>query len=190
MVGIDIAGVYTINDGAGLDVINIGSTSLNPNFYLDGSGRCFQPGQIGFMAGRNPDPGLYANTIASTWQVQNNFNNVTYNVGSGFNTSTGRFTAPVAGTYMFTSAAYILKNTATVGYFIYVYIAMNGSVYILDPRGWEGTPGAYVADGAISDLWHMNVGDYAELWYYNTYTANNGFQPYEGYQSFSGFLIG
>lgn len=57
----------------------------------DTSGRQFSPNQVCFSA--------IANSVTNATIV---YSTVYVNIGSGLNTSTGIFTAPVAGTYMFT----------------------------------------------------------------------------------------
>ncbi len=60
---------------------------------IDATGRVFSPNQPRFFVNRS-DTTAYNGTVVL-------FNNVELNVGSCYNASTGRFTAPVAGYYFF-----------------------------------------------------------------------------------------
>ena len=51
------------------------------------------------------------------------FNNVTYNIGNHFNTSTGRFTAPVAGIYLFT----VICTSGSSQNATYQFLGLNGN---------------------------------------------------------------
>ena len=71
--------------------------------------------------------GVYlANSISipDTTNTKITFDTVDFNIGSGYSTSTGLFTAPIAGRYFFTSSAYIY-SVAYAGLFIY----KNGTVF-------------------------------------------------------------
>ena len=101
-----------------------------------------------------------------------------HNTGNHYNTSNGRFTAPVAGRYQIN--ARMLTNSSTQSYTIYMlrvnanhhgYIGHNHSDY------WLMESGSWVLDLAAND--------YVDC-YLQVHSGHGGFN----YASFSGFLIG
>ena len=101
-----------------------------------------------------------------------------HNTGNHYNTSNGRFTAPVAGRYQIN--ARMLTNSSTNAYMIYLlrvnanhhgYIAHNHSDY------WLMESGSWVLN--------LQANDYVDC-YLQLHSGHGGFN----YASFSGFLIG
>jgi len=95
-----------------------GGGSASKKMEIDTSGRVMKPSQPGFMIG------LSGGHITSGGNTVI-FNNSYFNEGSHYNTSTGVFTAPVAGTYIF-HAFLLLQNDRSIGdyYWSFTY---NGS---------------------------------------------------------------
>jgi hypothetical protein len=81
---------------------------------IDSSGRVTTPNQPAFRAGRDAGNVTGGATIV--------FNSVDFNIGSHYNSSTGSFTAPVAGRYMFLSNMFSGSGASP-----YVAIRVNGS---------------------------------------------------------------
>ena len=101
-----------------------------------------------------------------------------HNTGNHYNTSNGRFTAPVAGRYQIN--ARMLTNSSTQAYTIYL-LRLNGNHH------------GYIGHNH-SDFWFMESGswvldlaanDYVDC-YLQLHSGHGGFN----YASFSGFLIG
>ena len=101
-----------------------------------------------------------------------------HNTGNHYNTSNGRFTAPVAGRYQIN--ARMLTNSSTTSYTIYLlrvnanhhgYIGHNHSDF------WFMESGSWVLN--------LNANDYVDC-YLQQHSGHGGFN----YASFSGFLIG
>ena len=127
------------------------------------------------------------NVTASGGQLNSNvgtivFNNTSsvknHNTGNHYSTSTGRFTAPVAGRYQIN--ARMLTNSSTTSHTIY-YLRVNGSHagYIGHNHSdyWLMESGSFVLN--------LSANDYVDC-YLQSHSGHLG----HNYASFSGFLIG
>jgi hypothetical protein len=147
----------------------------NVRVFVDSSGRVTMPYQPVFYAYRTTNwttiPGVVIcdNTIA--------------NVGNYYSTSTGRFTAPIAGTYQFTlfTMAYTSLNTYNDN-----YLRKNGNAVAgAWLRTWSGP-----SNGAITSMscyLSLAVGDYIDFY------VNNGPALYSDgnvWIRFGGHLVG
>lgn len=140
---------------------------------IDSLGRVTMPYQPAFMV----------DTVTGGWAGWTSdqvfiFTNVLSNVGSCYSTSTGRFTAPVAGNYYFTAAAYMQGNSTTGR----IILTKNGSQFMLSHKSNSGD-----ATLSVSAVIPLAVNDYVDfrntLYSINIYTG--GAHTY-----FSGHLIG
>ena len=95
-----------------------GGGSATKKMEIDTSGRVMKSSQPGFMIG------LSGGTITSGGNTVV-FNNTYFNEGTHYNTSTGVFTAPVAGTYIF-HAFLLLHNDLGIGDYYWSFL-YNGS---------------------------------------------------------------
>jgi hypothetical protein len=151
---------------------------------IDTSGRVTMPFQPAFSAFR--DAGSVTGTTSSAVIV---FNNATFsNVGSHYNTSTGRFTAPVAGTYYFSFSG-MLDSTPNNFGDLQIKIRKNGADFTISnpPMSSASIQGmGFAMSGAIS----LAASDYVDVAFY---ASNNSSRLYAGggaFNNFSGFLIG
>ncbi len=141
---------------------------------IDGAGRVTMPYQPAFMAVR------LANHVTSSGVIV--FENVRHNVGGHYNSSNGRFTAPVSGVYVFgmTCLLYNMGNSSNVT------LNVNGSSF--DGHGFFGVygqfSGSYAGQGATLSV-RLNAGDYVEFYY-----SNNGTHLHNGYTKAFGHLLG
>jgi len=115
---------------------------------IDSAGRVQHPNQPAFSATRTG--GAFTNTGVGV------FNATYFNIGGHYNTSTGRFTAPIAGTYIMTCAG--LPNSTINSQFM--YIMKNGSIY---------GASVYVINSdesvAATSIMNLLVNDYVEIYY-------------------------
>jgi hypothetical protein len=138
---------------------------------IDTSGRVTMPYQPCFYATVTG-----SGTVAGITVIP--FNSTVVNIGSCFNTSTYRFTAPVAGTYMFIAQpSFNGASTARVS------IRRNGSFYF-EYEG-EGTTNGWLTT-TFGSLITMAVNDYVDM-----YNGNNSL-AYDAsrWMGFYGYLIG
>ena len=101
-----------------------------------------------------------------------------HNTGNHYNTSNGRFTAPVAGRYQIN--ARMLTNSSTQSYTIYLLrVNANNHGYIGHNHSdfWFMESGSWVLN--------LNANDYVDC-FLQVHSGHGGFN----YASFSGFLIG
>ncbi len=136
------------------------STGFGERMRIDASGRVTMPYQ----------PAVFAQRTAGTYTTANVvvFNDVSVNIGSNYSNSTGRFTAPVAGTY-YVICHCIIGNSGS---------AASADVYVRKN-------GAAVASGHNNhtDIWDnslvecivsLAVSDYIDI-YYSPATAGTQF---------------
>ena len=143
---------------------------------IDSAGRVTMPYQPAFSAARTA--GHYTTELAIV------FDNVFTNIGGHYNSTNGRFTAPVSGTYHFSSNILSYAN-----YAIMVHLRVNGGTKIRMHQRLYSTPNSQGVDHQHTGggwNYYLNAGDYVEL--YNT--ANYGVYGVSQYTHFSGHLIG
>lgn len=120
--GTYIANVYTADYSAGVHswYHPNGGLSGNPVMQIDAAGRVTKPYQPAFRAYHN-------NTI--TWNsgalAPVVYNTTVFNIGNHYNPSTGIFTAPVAGRYVFTVFEMFMDEPTYT--FIFAAVHVNGS---------------------------------------------------------------
>ena len=95
----------------GLRIVGDSSQTANPmtvvnsagatHFGIDSAGRVQTPDQPGFFAKRTIGGDGRSSGVITEWQIAGAG---TFNTGNHFNTSTGTFTAPISGKYLFTAA--------------------------------------------------------------------------------------
>jgi hypothetical protein len=145
----------------GLERLRIGSSGIIKKPYQP----CFSAGRL------SPSQNITANT-----QTIIALNTKEFDVGNNFNTSTYRFTAPVAGRYLFTAAVQF-SNTGGA----HTVFKINGSTR---NDGWVDFGDATAS--AQSRIYDLVSGDYVQLACYHTVTTSMSHDR----SKMTGFLIG
>jgi hypothetical protein len=118
------------------------------------------------------------NTTSSTISSGNVFklNSMECNVGNHYSTSTGRFTAPVAGQYLFSGTW--MSSQPDSGY-SYMKLRKNGGTVA------SSYTTKYDTNCSISIILTLAAGDYVD-----PYIDTGSFYQYDSYHSYCGHLIG
>ena len=190
-------GNSTYSDGA----INQNSATYTDGFTLNGNL------SVGTNLRASGQPSFYATGTVASWLYSSNFGGTGWReIGSamgwtstqtgagsyGFNNSTGRFTAPVAGNYYFFASAYYHNDTNATSGYIHWLFAKNGV------SSWnEGyTPYNIYGHGTIANhtdginvhaIMFLNVGDYCSILPYWGGTVG---RFYSDYHLFTGSFLG
>ena len=172
--------VNTIVYNTNSSLASLGTTTAHPTTFwtnntermrIDSSGRVTKPYQPMFAAYRNGNQNYTAN---NSFKIE--LNAVDFDIGSNFNTSTNRFTAPVSGIYLFTASI----QYQTVG-LAHTNLYKNGGGV---SDGWLDFGDA--AASSQTRVMSLSAGDYIELYGYNS--AGNTVSSQR--TKMTGFLIG
>lgn len=151
-------------------------------FRVDsGTGYVTMPYQPAFEVRNNGDF-----TLPSGGEAKTIFTTVRNNRGNHYSTSTGRFTAPVSGTYLFTHCGSIYSSSQNP--YLTTIFKKNGTVCSSYGRGsLSQSSGIHYGSAPLTAIVDMNANEYVELW---CYSGATGAAFYNGEANFSGFLIG
>jgi len=114
------------------------------------------------------------------------FDNVPVNVGSCYDSGTGRFTAPVTGNYHFTFQTLgIVTSWTTFDVFSYKNGASTPTILSTRPTSTSGADNASALSTSVG-ICNLTAGDYIEMKVSNTSIYSDG----NAWLKFMGFLIG
>lgn len=115
-----------------------------------------------------------------------------FNVGSCYNTSTYRFTAPWQGLYLFKEHMYVYGANSTYTWYLHPQFSVNGSFTTRRPGGTPyrirlyGMRADYGHDTDCSEIIYLSPGDYVEV----SLATSGTIQGYAQYCSWSGVYLG
>ena len=143
---------------------------------IDSSGRILQPAKPAFNVYRNA--GDVASVAVIVWDQ------VTVNIGSCYNNSDGKFTAPVSGTYFFSWFASKSASAGGTDFGMRLYVNGTGSTNIWSYQNGYNT-NEYGEQG-MSGMVALSTGDYVQIYCQHGEMFGSG----NSHNNFSGFLIG
>jgi hypothetical protein len=149
-------------------------TNDTERMRIDSSGRVTQPFQPSFHVRVNNAAYISTSPVP--------FSNAVFNVGSNFNTSTYRFTAPVAGKYNFLLQMYLRVNT---NQYVTFYLRVNDTRRLYSEFN---QPSQQMYTGlTLPAIFDLSVGDFVDV-----EVVTNGSTYYGGNQetNFFGYLLG
>jgi hypothetical protein len=179
--GAESAGIW-ITGSNNVDTAFIGQTSTTTTdpvgiyhngawrFSVDSLGRVVRPFQPSFLARNNE-------FISSTRTIV--FGEVLHNNGSHYNSSNGRFTAPVAGYYLFNFETLIYDMGTSSS----CWFGLNGTSQYAFAGVYGQHSGTYAGQSA-SIIIYMNANDYAYITFLYSTT-----KLHSNYTIFSGHLL-
>jgi len=163
-----ILGVETLQHTDGTTAATIDSSG-----NITASGNVITPARPAFQVGFTTS--VWVQPSAATEIA---FDDVYFNIGSNYSTSTGRFTAPVDGVYYFGGKMYLMNGSATSSFYIKKNgVTDNRRIYIQS----ENTAADNTA--TISEMFDLTAGDYVSV----SWAAG---QYYTRHSTFNGYLIG
>lgn len=164
------AGGSTTTDGAVSTLLGI-----------DTAGRMTVPYQPAFHASRSA-------SSVGTSENPVQYDTIEFNIGSHYNNSTYRFTAPVAGRYFITAQFSFYQNGNARQ--IEIGIKLNGGVWQSTDTFMTQTQGNNThCNGTVAAVMNLAAGDYVQGAWISSSASINFYSP--GLRnSFSGFLIG
>ena len=155
----------------------LGISGYTDRVTIDSSGRVTMPYQPAFRV-EYTGGAAYPNGGVIVW------NTVIFNDGNGYSNSTGRFTAPVTGRYLFSVSLLAGGTTSVYGLFNFQVNGVqvspaNGAAYQM-----------YITSAndktlTASPIIKMNAGDWLAV---SIISPHNNFYP-SGYNNFSGILL-
>jgi len=146
---------------------------------IDTSGRVTMPNQPFFSCKLNSQTSTSGGTVKlNSWVSLGSYG------GLGSHFANSRFTAPIAGNYLFNYSG-LHHSGATSGGYSRAYTYVNGST-VIDGLGDEDTEGPYQRL-AYSVILKLSANDYVEI--YCNASSSNAF-IYDYYTTWSGYLLG
>jgi len=152
------AGNFVVYTGEGTDTS--GNGVLTEQFRVSDKGHVTMPSQPAFSANNGSSTYLSVSNNAYTQVIPTS---TKHNIGAHYSTSTGRFTAPVTGTYyMYASVAWQSTNAATHGR---LTLGINSSTdyYQNCANIYQRMQGGTYQRMYVTHVMRLNANDYVQL---------------------------
>ena len=151
------------------NVMQFGNSSSAVTMSLDDTGRRTNAYQTFFGAKKDNGVDVSAVTYPTV------FNNGYYNIGSAYNVTTGLFTAPVAGRYLFQ-----IEGLSTLSTVLEMSLFVNGGFFL----SGRNVGSAYASTAYCTAIIQLNAGDTVGV------NIAQGTMYGSGFNQFTGYLLG
>ena len=138
-------------------------TAYQDRMKLDATGYITHTNQPGFSVRQLAQSGI--DCSSSGYVPFRHIHTTHFNTGSHFSSSTGRFTAPVAGNYIFGTT---IRYDAFSGSYFYASIYKNGQFYARDLKAQTGS----YLHASVHTIVNMSVSDYVYVEIANSGDSN------------------
>jgi hypothetical protein len=174
------AASLTATGSAAASLITAAGTALS----ADSAGRVTTPFQPMFSTSRTGGS-VTGGTTPTVIVWDNNM----VNVGSSYNNTNGRFTAPIAGTYYFSACGMLDTGTVNTAD-TQMKIMVNGVDISISNPPMAGSNTPQGMGFAASVIYTMAAGDYVDVRFYSSSGTNRFYGGGGRFNNFCGFLVG
>ena len=151
-------------------IMSRNGSNLVTSIDADAYGRISMPNVPRFLARKNTSSWTVSANTIMVWDNVSIFNG--YNIGSHYNTSNGKFTCPVAGTYYFEATSIVNTQVTNAAW----YLRKNGNALheqhiTQGSNGWTAHHIAFTGEFAANDTVEVfngspQLGYYGNAWSY------------------------
>ena len=162
-----------------------GSQGLQERMRIDNQGRVTKPSNPSFQVRCS---GVNNINASGGYTVPYGGHSVQHNVGSHFNTSNYRFTAPIAGSYLFSASLRVddFSSNAQYSYITLKHYNSGGTAQSDKGRDLSSSTGNYKHHAIVSVV-YLAAGDYVNV---QLVTFNDTSTDLNDDSWFSGYLLG